>query len=492
MRNLHLTNLQSGGVSARKMERRNIKQKMAMFFVAAVSSLALAGCGRSPVMRIEVPEQKPATTIVNVPPQPAPIVIVINITNSTSSSDAGRDAGCRGATCNSDAGHETQDSGPTPDAGPRTRDGGADAGARDAGKTQDAGFDGGCRGTTCNNDAGQLLDAGTVLSLCGDLQEIDITDNRNIISNNMNILINDTLMLKYIGANIFSGNVLFSLINRIDKSVITEFEAERDKNYTITDGNTTLLVFAVCSINAVTDNNGGTSTSVTIATNREVEIDPQPPKEEETVIPGTGFLPPFGDVSAPIKFMHFGELQAPFDVRHILEVEPAIIDQYVNTGKVALYYRYFPFIFHDKGDEAALAMYCANEQNALWTMRTAIAASAETWVELSESGAIEYFVNPLGRSLSLNEDALRTCIIVRSYQNELNADTDEGNALNIQGVPTFFAILPKSRTNLDALVLAINQPAPGMSMGENGDSYIVTIQGALPIEMFAGIFDSVQ
>lgn len=80
-----------------------------------------------------------------------------------------------------------------------------------------------------------------------------------------------------------------------------------------------------------------------------------------------------GDPNAPVKVIEFADFQCPACVAYWQNLEPAIIEQYVDTGKV--FYTASPFSFLGRGSKwdeskkAAEAAYCANDQDKFWEYR---------------------------------------------------------------------------------------------------------------------------
>ena len=83
-----------------------------------------------------------------------------------------------------------------------------------------------------------------------------------------------------------------------------------------------------------------------------------------------------GSPDAPVKVVEFADFQCPACVNYWNVLEPTIIQQYVETGKVQ--YTYSPFSFLGRGQtwdeskKAAEAAYCANDQQKFWLYRDTI------------------------------------------------------------------------------------------------------------------------
>lgn len=87
---------------------------------------------------------------------------------------------------------------------------------------------------------------------------------------------------------------------------------------------------------------------------------------------GTGRLPALGNKDAKITIVEFADLECPFCKRYFTGSFPQIKKDYIDTGKVAYYYRHFPLDFHPLARPFAQASECANEQDKFWEMHDKI------------------------------------------------------------------------------------------------------------------------
>ncbi len=80
-----------------------------------------------------------------------------------------------------------------------------------------------------------------------------------------------------------------------------------------------------------------------------------------------GNLPVRGDANAPVTFIEFSDYQCPFCGRFYSDAEVQIQKEYVDTGKVKLYYRDYPLTqIHPGAEKAAEAARCAGDQGKYW------------------------------------------------------------------------------------------------------------------------------
>ena len=72
-----------------------------------------------------------------------------------------------------------------------------------------------------------------------------------------------------------------------------------------------------------------------------------------------------GDANAPVTIVEFADFQCPFCGRHHQTVEPSLIKEYVDTGKVSLVYKHLPFLGQESAF-VAVAAECAADQGKFW------------------------------------------------------------------------------------------------------------------------------
>lgn len=160
-----------------------------------------------------------------------------------------------------------------------------------------------------------------------------------------------------------------------------------------------------------------------------------------------GNSPVLGNASAELIIYEFSDFSCPFcaaaegknqDVINMLKSRnpeweaplPKIKEEYVNTGKAKLVFKYFPG--HGEAQAAHAVALGLNEQNPELFWKFAEKAFSE------QSG-----LNNLGKmmswaiSLGANETQLNNYLASKKYEVQLSADIKMGQDNNIKGTPTF-------------------------------------------------------
>jgi len=79
-------------------------------------------------------------------------------------------------------------------------------------------------------------------------------------------------------------------------------------------------------------------------------------------------FPVLGDRKAEVAIVEFSDFECPYCGRHQKNTIPALVDKYVNGGKVKYVFVAYPLGFHSHAESAAVAAACAGKQNAFWKM----------------------------------------------------------------------------------------------------------------------------
>lgn len=144
--------------------------------------------------------------------------------------------------------------------------------------------------------------------------------------------------------------------------------------------------------------------------------------------------PMLGDPKAPVTVVEFGDFQCPFCERYFTHNQPAIINDYVNTGKVKFFWKDYAFL----GQEsfwAAEAARCANDQGKFWDYHDYLYShqGAENSGAFSKAKLQAFAV-----ALGLNSSQFNNCLNTDKYLAAIQQETQYGNSVGVQGTPTTF------------------------------------------------------
>ncbi|MEK7462965.1 MAG: thioredoxin domain-containing protein [Patescibacteria group bacterium] len=154
----------------------------------------------------------------------------------------------------------------------------------------------------------------------------------------------------------------------------------------------------------------------------------------------------FGEANAPVAIFLYSDPSCPFcgaadggnkEVMDYLKSNsptwtppiPGIIENYVNTGKARLIYRYFPG--HGTGEEAMKILYCANEQGKFWELHRAI---SENQSVVADAAKVKGLATGVGADIS----KINSCLDAKKYDSKIQSDTSIGTKSGVNGTPAFF------------------------------------------------------
>jgi protein-disulfide isomerase len=146
-----------------------------------------------------------------------------------------------------------------------------------------------------------------------------------------------------------------------------------------------------------------------------------------------------GDPNAPVKLDAYEDFRCSACLFYTQNIEPQVIQNYVETGKVYFTYHFFIVIDGNDGSDAsyraANAALCAGEQNHFWDYHDTLYAN-----QITESAS--FFTDArlvtMAENLKLDMTAFNQCYQAKKYASVIQADMSQGQTLNITGTPSVF------------------------------------------------------
>lgn len=155
-----------------------------------------------------------------------------------------------------------------------------------------------------------------------------------------------------------------------------------------------------------------------------------------------------GDPRAPVKVVEFSDFECPF-CKRVHPTLQRLMNEYGETGKVALVYRHFPLdALHKKARKEAQASECANElggNRAFW-------AYADRLFEITPSNdGLDLSLLPkLAKDIGLDRGKFETCLSGDArggkYADHIEADVQDAIASGGEGTPYIVVIAPDGET----------------------------------------------
>jgi protein-disulfide isomerase len=149
-----------------------------------------------------------------------------------------------------------------------------------------------------------------------------------------------------------------------------------------------------------------------------------------------------GNPKAAVKLIEYSDFQCPFCKQWWSETEPQVEAAYVKTGKVLMEDRSAGnWVSHNAGtggtesQDAAMAAYCAADQNKYWQMHDALFANNR---DLEEAGSFTIRrLQVIAQSVGLDMNAYNSCMSSNKYLSQVNQDFQDATTAGITGTPFF-------------------------------------------------------
>lgn len=153
----------------------------------------------------------------------------------------------------------------------------------------------------------------------------------------------------------------------------------------------------------------------------------------EVVEPPVGAGRILGDPNAPVTIVEYADFQCPVCKRAATDLIPMIEADYVNSGKVKVEFRYFPFLGQESWD-AAQAAAAAEEQGKFWEYYAALynAQGRENGGAFSYDRLLQ-LANDVGLDVARFDTTLASNTNLETVQEEVDA----ARARGISSTPTF-------------------------------------------------------
>lgn len=107
---------------------------------------------------------------------------------------------------------------------------------------------------------------------------------------------------------------------------------------------------------------------------------------------------------------------------------PGIIDNYVDSGKVRLVYRYYPG--HGTGEESMKFLYCANEQGKFWSLHEVFGNNQSSLQDLAK-------LKELASNAGVDVKKIESCLSAKKYDEKIQSDVAMGTKAGVNGTPAF-------------------------------------------------------
>jgi len=146
--------------------------------------------------------------------------------------------------------------------------------------------------------------------------------------------------------------------------------------------------------------------------------------------------PVLGSENAPITMVEFGDYQCYYCNNFFHNTESDIVKNYIDMGKVKMYFKDFTIIGQDSVS-AANAAHCAQEQGKFWEYHDILYTN---WSGENTGWASTTNLLQFAKQLGLNQDKFNQCMTLSKYLPTVRGSVSDANNLGLTGTPDFFII----------------------------------------------------
>jgi protein-disulfide isomerase len=180
-----------------------------------------------------------------------------------------------------------------------------------------------------------------------------------------------------------------------------------------------------------------TTNTFTPTVTADISITPITPKVIHISVDGLHI----GSPNAPVKIDVWEDFQCPICKYYNDNIEPQLIKNYIETGKVYYTFHFLPIIEQNstlpshESHQAANAAMCANEQGRFWDYHDLLFANAlgENVGSFTDTRLIAF-----ARGLNLKMSDFNQCFQAKRFYAQIDQDYAAGLAKGAQGTPSIF------------------------------------------------------
>ena len=141
-----------------------------------------------------------------------------------------------------------------------------------------------------------------------------------------------------------------------------------------------------------------------------------------------------GEASARVWIVEVSDFQCPYCRMWHDSTYPALVREYVQTGKARLAYVNFPLPSHRNAWPAAEAAMCSGVQGKFWPMHDQLFSTQGAWAALADPSA---FFDSLATAAGVDAPKMRACVTSHATRPLIQADLDRVMAAGINSTPNF-------------------------------------------------------
>jgi len=153
-----------------------------------------------------------------------------------------------------------------------------------------------------------------------------------------------------------------------------------------------------------------------------------------------GNAPLKGSANAKVTIVEFSDFQCPFCRSFYVGTYGQLVKDYVDSGKVKIYFKYFPLSsIHPAAEKSAEAAACANDQGKFWEMHDKIFNEQQ---KLNPDGNTATYgpeqLKQWAKDIGLDTAKFNQCLDSNAKAQIVQDDFNQGVSVGVSGTPTFY------------------------------------------------------
>lgn len=143
--------------------------------------------------------------------------------------------------------------------------------------------------------------------------------------------------------------------------------------------------------------------------------------------------PTLGDEDAPVTMVEYSDFQCPYCGQFAREVEPELIEQYVESGTLKIEWRDFPYLGQESVN-AALAAREAQQQGRFWEYHEALYENQDS---VNGGAFSDDNLKSLAQEAGVDPGKLEQSLASGEHEETVARDFEKGQQVGVTGTPTF-------------------------------------------------------
>jgi len=142
-----------------------------------------------------------------------------------------------------------------------------------------------------------------------------------------------------------------------------------------------------------------------------------------------------GEEDAPIVLIGYSDYQCPYCARWVEEVQPELVERYVEPGDLRIEWREFPYM-GESSHMLAVGAHAAGEQGAYWDYHDAVYGDQDTYKDQDPETLADQLTG-VAENQGLDPERFAEDLADDDLNAAVDEDFAEGQRIGVSGTPAF-------------------------------------------------------